>query len=163
MEEKRVVTQEEEPKVLPMKWYNFRVKFMMVLGGVSNIILGIVSVSTLMYFIPVDMGLIGFEEYLYSGNKVFDIVYGVLFILLGVANFIVRSRMKRFTADALKKYYALIIAEQAIFYVYDIVFAFITNTKLDVLDTVVFGLATAVVCVSLEIYYFNKRKALFVN
>lgn len=163
MEEKRVVTQEEEPKVLPMKWYNFRVKFMMVLGGVSNIILGIVSVSTLMYFIPVDMGLIGFEEYLYSGNKVFDIVYGVLFILLGVANFIVRSRMKRFTADALKKYYALIIAEQAIFYVYDIVFAFITNTKLDVLDTVVFGLATAAVCVSLEIYYFNKRKALFVN
>ena len=163
MEEKRVVTQEEEPKVLPMKWYNFRVKFMMVLGGVSNIILGIVSVSTLMYFIPVDMGLIGFEEYLYSGNKVFDIVYGVLFILLGVANFIVRSRMKRFTAGALKKYYALIIAEQAIFYVYDIVFAFITNTKLDVLDTVVFGLATAAVCVSLEIYYFNKRKALFVN
>lgn len=163
MEEKRVVTQEEESKVLPMKWYNFRVKFMMVLGGVSNIILGIVSVSTLMYFIPVDMGLIGFEEYLYSGNKVFDIVYGVLFILLGVANFIVRSLMKRFTADALKKYYALIIAEQAIFYVYDIVFAFITNTKLDVLDTVVVGLATAAVCVSLEIYYFNKRKALFVN
>lgn len=163
MEEKRVVTQEEEPKVLPMKWYNFRVKFMMVLGGVSNIILGIVSVSTLMYFIPVDMGLIGFEEYLHSGNKVFDIVYGVLFILLGVANFIVRSRMKRFTADALKKFYILIIAEHALFSIYDFVFAFVTKRELDIIGTVVVGLTTSVVFVVLEIYYFNKRKALFVN
>ncbi len=163
MEENRVVIQEEEPRALPMKWYNFKVKFMMVIGGVSNILLGIVSATTLMYFIPPDTGLIGLEEYLYSGNRVFDIVCGVLFVLLGVANFIVRSRMKKFTADALKKYYALIIAEQAIFYVYDIAFAFVTNTKLDIFGTVVVGLATAAVCVSLEIYYFNKRKALFVN
>ncbi len=163
MEENRVVIQEEEPKVLPMKWYNFKVKFILILAGVSNILLGIVSASTLMYFIPVDMGLIGFEEYLYSGNKVFDIVCGVLFVLLGVADLIVRSRMKRFTADALKKYYALIIAEQAIFYVYDIVFAFVTDTKLDIFGTVVFGFATTAVLIVLEIYYFNKRKALFVN
>ena len=163
MDEKNEVIQEEQPKALPMKWYNFKVKFIMIIAGVSNILLGIVAVSTLMYLIPVDMGLIGFEEYLYSGNKVFDIVCGVLFVLLGVADLIVRSRMKKFAADALKKYYALIIAEQAIFFVYDIVFAFVTGTKLDILDTVVFGIATTVVLIALEIYYFNKRKALFVN
>ena len=163
MDENREIVNAEQPAVLPMKWYDFRVKFLMVLGGVSNILLGLVSVTTLMYTIPPDMGLIEFEEYLYTGNMVFDIVFGIAFILLGVADFYVRSRMKKFTADALKKFYVLIIAEQSLFYVYDIAFAFATNTKLDIADTVVFSLATAVVWVVLEIYYFNKRKHLFVN
>ncbi len=163
MDENREIVKAEQPAALPMKWYDFRVKFLMVFGGASNIILGLISVTTLMYTIPPDMGLIEFEEYLYTGNMVFDIVFGIAFVLLGVADFYVRSRMKKFTADALKKYYALIIAEQSLFYVYDIAFAFVTNTKLDIADTVVFSLATAVVWVVLEIYYFNKRKPLFVN
>lgn len=162
-ENNREIIQEEQTQELPMKWYNFRVKFLMVLGGVCDIILGFISVTPLMYTVAPDTGLIEFEEYLYTGNRVFDIVFGIVFILLGAANVYVRSRMKKFTADALKKFYALIIAEQALFYIYDIAFALVTNTKLDIADTVVFSLATAVVWVVLEMYYFNKRRALFVN
>ena len=162
-ENNREIIQEEQNQKLPMKWYNFIVKFYMIFCGVVDIICGTVAVSAILYSDIADYAGVEITEYVFTGNKAFDIICGVLLILIGVANFVVRSRMKKFTADALKKYYALIIAEQSLFYVYDIAFAFVTNTKLDIADTVVLSLATAVVWVVLEIYYFNKRKTLFVN
>ncbi len=163
MDENREIIKVEQPKALPMKWYNFIVKFYMIFGGVDNIICGVIAASTVMYSVMAEYAGIELTDYVYTGNKAFDIVCGLLLIIIGVANFVVRSRMKKFTADALKKYYVLIITEQLLFYIYDIVFALVTNTKLDIADTVVFSLATAVVWVVLEIYYFNKRKHLFVN
>ncbi len=162
-EQSREIIQEEQPKAMPMKWYNFIVKFMMIFGGITDIVGGVIAVSTIMYSVMAEYAGVEITEYFYTGNKAFDIVCGILLILLGVANFVVRSRMKKFSADALQKYYVLIIAEHIFVYVYDIAFALVTNTKLDIADTVVFSLATAVVWVVLEIYYFNKRKALFVN
>jgi|GEM_PF-4966028 len=181
MDEKIEVIQEEQPKALPMKWYKFRVEFCMILGGIMFIVLGAVAASTVMYSFMAQLagieyndsivydgssgfnGDVGFIPYFYTANKAFDIAVGIIFILLGIATFYVRSRMKKFTADALKKFYILIIAEHALFSIYDFVFAFITKTELDIIGTVVVGLATSVVFVVLEIYYFNKRKALFVN
>lgn len=162
-ENNREIIQEEQTQELPMKWYNFIVKFYMIFCGVIDIICGVIVASTILHSVMAEYAGVEFAEYVYTGNKAFDIVCGVLLILLGVANLVVRSRMKKFTVDALKKYYALIIAEQALFYIYDIAFALVTNTKLDIADTVVFSLATAVVWVVLEMYYFNKRRALFVN
>lgn len=167
-EQNREVNIGEQPAYRPMKWYNFRVKFLMVIGGVSGIICGVIAASTVMYSVMAEVAAAEladaqFIEYFYTGNKVFDIIFGIAFLLIGIANFTVRSRMKKFTADALKKFYIFIIAEQAVFYVYDIAFAFVTNTKLDIADTVLFSLATSVVLVVLEFDYFNKRKALFVN
>lgn len=163
MNENREMNKAEQPMTLPMKWYNFIVKFYMIFCGVVDIICGTVAVSAILYSDIADYAGVEITEYVFTGNKAFDIICGVLLILIGVANFVVRSRMKKFTADALKKYYALIITEQLLYYVYDIAFALVTNTKLDIADTVVFSLATAVVWVVLEIYYFNKRKTLFVN
>lgn len=163
MNENCEMNKAEQPMTLPMKWYNFIVKFYMIFCGVVDIICGTVAVSAILYSDIADYAGVEITEYVFTGKKAFDIIYGVLLILIGVANFVVRSRMKKFTADALKKYYVLIITEQSLFYVYDIAFAFATNTKLDIADTVVFSLATAVVWVVLEIYYFNKRKHLFVN
>ena len=168
MDEKIEVIQAEQPKALPMKWYKFRVKFCMILGGIMFIVLGAVAASTVMYsamaqLAATELNSLEFIKYFHTGNKAFDIFTGVIFVLIGIANFYVRSRMKKFTADALKKYYVLFVATQVLFYIYDIAFAFVTNTKLDIIGTVVFGLATTVVLIALEIYYFNKRKALFVN
>lgn len=155
------IIQEKQTRELHMKWYNFIVKFYMIFCGVVYIICSVASI--VMYSVMAEYSGVELTEYVYTGNKAFDIICGVLLILLGVANFFVRSRMKNFTADALKKYYVLIIAEQVFFYVCDIAVAFVTNTKLDIADTVVFSLATAVMWIVLEIYYFNKRKHLFVN
>ena len=168
MDEKIEVIQEEQPKALPMKWYKFRVKFFMIFGGILFIVLGAVAASTVMHstmaqLAATELNDLGFIPYFYTGNKAFDIAIGIIFIVLGIATFYVRSRMKKFTADALKKFYILIIVEQALYYIYDIIFALVTKTELDIIGTVVVGLATSVVFVVLEIYYFNKRKALFVN
>lgn len=168
MDEKNEVIQEEQPKALPMKWYKFRVKFSMIAGGILYIVLGAVAASTVMHsamaqLAATELNDLGFIPYFYTGNKAFDIAIGIIFIVLGIATFYVRSRMKKFTADALKKFYILIIVEQALYYIYDIIFALVTKTELDIIGTVVFGLATSVVLVVLEIYYFNKRKSLFVN
>ena len=168
MDEKIEVIQEEQPKALPMKWYKFRVKFSMILGGILYIVLGAVAASAVMHstmaqLAAAELDALGFIPYFYTGNKAFDIAIGIIFIVLGIATFYVRSRMKKFTADALKKFYILIIVEQALYYIYDIIFALVTKTELDIIGTVVFGLATSVVLVVLEIYYFNKRKELFVN
>ena len=168
MDEKIEVIQEEQPKALPMKWYKFRVKFSMILGGILYIVLGAVAASAVMHstmaqLAATELNDLGFIQYFYTGNKAFDIAIGIIFIVLGIVTFYVRSRMKKFTADALKKFYILIIVEQALYYIYDIIFALVTRTELDIIGTVVFGLATSVVLVVLEIYYFNKRKALFVN
>ncbi len=163
MDENREIIQDEQPRALPMKWYNFVVKFSMIFSGVVAVISGVIAASTIFYSALAQAGITEFIEYFYTGNKAFDVIFGVLFFLIGVANFYVRSRMKRFAADALKKYYVLIITQQAFFYIYDILFAVVTNTKLDIADTVLFSLATAIVWVALEMYYFNKRKHLFVN
>ncbi|MBQ5824056.1 MAG: hypothetical protein IIW48_04540 [Clostridia bacterium] len=163
MDEKLETIQEEQSKALPMKWYKFDVNFLLIFSGVINIAGGLIAASCIMYSDMANFADIGFIEYYYTGNKVFDIICGVLLLILGAAELIVRSRMKKFTADALKKYYVLIIARQVFTYAYGIVFAFVTNTELNIISTVVVSFAVSLVCVMLEVYYFNKRKAMFVN
>lgn len=141
----------------PMKWHKFLIYFLLWLGGIGNIVSGLVQFTGSQY--GTDAGQV--YAY-YSGLQALDILFGVLCIGLGVMQIVTRFKLARFKAVAPKLLLATYIAAAAYNLLYPVVASAVTGLALsELLDigTVIGNVLMAV----LNHLYYSKRAHLFVS
>ena len=143
-----------------MKWHKFQM-VMLVIGAVLGVLLG-VSIVTGLYYRAYGM----YAETVYSTYpllKGLNMVYGVLCIALGVFEYIVRNRLKRFEQNgpwSLFILYALCIVTELLYWVAGIV---AVGKPPRNFTSILTALATNIITMTLQKIYYDKRKDLFVN
>lgn len=143
----------------PMKWHNF-LMVIMILGGIMTIINGAIAMTGSAYL---GNGYDSSVVYsVFPGLKSCDMFYGVALIALGVFEFTVRSRLKRFCANgpgSLRIMYILFIAVGVIYLAWAS-----SATGIRLFDSSNTGsLVASVSLLVINHVYYSKRSELFVN
>ena len=151
---------EAAPASHPMKWHKFQM-VMMVIGAGLAVLMG-VSIVTGLYYRAYGM----YAETVYGAYPMLmmlNMAYGIVIIALGVFQYIVRNRLKRFEQNgpwSLFILYALCIVTQLLYWVAGI--AAIGKPPRNFTSDLV-GMAQNIIMMTLQKIYYDKRKDLFVN
>lgn len=150
----------------PMKWYNFLVCFSLIAGGILN------CLSSLSYFTgSIYTSQLGLDMYaverlysLYPALQVIDVLYGVFAIVVGVLQFIARSKLKGFEEDGPKTLYAVYGAIIVGSIVYKLLVCMTLGVAFSsVLGDIIGSVIAPGVLLWCNVVYFNKRAYLFIN
>ena len=146
-----------DPAGMPMGWHKF-LMVIFIIGGIISILNGITMLTGIQYSMQ---GADPDAVYSYfPGLRMWDYVYGVICIALGVFQIYVRNRLNGFYANGPK----LLM----IFYIVGIVTSvlYLFNASAIIGDAPVESIGSVIVSVVMMIInyiYYRKRKELFVN
>lgn len=142
---------------LGMKWYKF-LKFALVLGGILNIITGVLQITGYVYLVSgVDSQQV---YYTFPTLKPIDIGYGVFIILLSFYQFSVVKSLSGYKANSLTKLTALYVISMISGCAYTFMAGYIIGNVdfADIIGTVIGN----IIIISINNSYFKKRSHLFV-
>ena len=151
---------EAAPASHPMKWHKFQMVTLVIGAGLA-VLMG-VSIVTGLYYRAYGM----YAETVYGAYPMLmmlNMAYGIVIIALGVFQYIVRNRLKRFEQNgpwSLFILYALCIVTQLLYWVAGI--AAIGKPPRNFTSDLV-GMAQNIIMMTLQKIYYDKRKDLFVN
>ena len=140
----------------PMKWHKFLIYFLLWLGGIANIISGLVQCTGGQY------GVDASQVYAYySGLQALDLVFGVMCIGLGALQIVARFKLARFKTTGPKLLLATYLGAAAFNLLYPVVASAVTGLELsELLDAgTIIG---NVLMFFLNRIYYSKRAQMFV-
>ena len=140
----------------PMKWHKFLIYFLLWLGGIANILSGLVQLSGSQY------GVDAAQVYAYyNGLQSIDLVFGVMCIGLGAAQIVARFKLARFKAVGPKLLLATYLGAAAFNLLYPVVASAVTGLALSELLDVGTVIGNVLMFFLNRIYY-SKRAQMFV-
>ena len=148
---------------LGMKWFKFLIYFSLPVGAALNFFNGILFLSGQIYTAQTGAQVSPEMVYLvYPGMRAADILYGLfIFAIAGFAIF-TRFQLAKYKANGPKCLYICYGAGAGAALLYAIASSAITG--LNALDSnTVISIMTPIVLIAVNMTYFNKRKAMFVN
>lgn len=148
------------PQTLPMNWYKFVIWVQLFLSCAASVITGIAMLFGGHYSAN---GASPQLIYLYyPGLHVVDILFGLLYIAVGVFAIYARQHLAHFQKDGPTLYYLYLIAATVTALVYAILSGIIISNFSTVTSSISTILVNGVMLV-LTYMYFEKRKDMFCN
>lgn len=142
----------------PMNWYKFIIYFQLFLNALLNI------VSALRYFTGDIYGDDAKAVYsAFKGLQAWDILYGILLVLLAVFALKARRDLAKFKSGAPGVYYALIVANSFLTLIFNYIRLDLGNIPIDnsTLTRSLIGIVFSIVYVIFNKKYFDKRDYMF--
>lgn len=157
-------SQNEVQSNIPMKWYNFIVRFALVLGSIVNALLGLQYLTGGIYL---ESDVTPEAIYALYGRalQVVDIVYGIVLIAFAAFCIYTRQQLAKYKMNAPKCLMIMYVVLMALPILYSVISCSIVGID-SMIGSVISSLGTAVVIgivLFCNVKYFNKRKNLFVN
>ena len=156
-------TQLQTTQELPMKWYDFLVRYGLWIAGILVSGIGIIQLLGLPYVMRGMDSMLIYAQY--PLLMILDLIYGVICLGLGILFIICRFRMNAFKEKSPR----LLYYSYALCIITAILYSFIAGRILGIPARDLFGfyevlqlLGTAA-GVALNVIYFNKREHLFYN
>lgn len=143
---------------LPMKWYNFVVKFMLFALAFFDFIDAIDMILNPSTYINSEFDLVT-----YPALIPVNYIYGVISIGLAVFAILVRNKLAKFKTDAPLYFLGYLVITNAFSLMYDVICAIITTESADFVTNIGSVIISTIVVVTLNHKYFKKREYLFCN
>lgn len=144
----------------PMKWFKFIIYFQLFLTMVTCVFNAITFFTGLHYGSAMDAAMV--YAYYGMGLKVVDIIFGLIYIGIGVFAFLVRQKLAHFKKKAPQRYIGLLISTLAANLLYMMIVSILTGMFL--LDASTIGnIIGNVIMIVINWIYFQKRTSLFIN
>lgn len=155
--------EKEERCDMPMKWYDFLVRFALVLGAILNVLMSFQYISGGIYL---ENDVSPEQVYAFYGYalKTLDVCYGIILIAFAVFCIYTRQQLAKYRAIGPKCVIIMNVLMTFLPFTYNLISGAIVGTSMAETFAYSLGLLVVPVIVLLcNIKYFDKRKHLFAN
>ena len=155
--------EKEERCDMPMKWYDFLVRFALVFGAILNVLMSFQYISGGIYL---ENDVIPEQVYAFYGYglKTLDVCYGIILIAFAAFCIYTRQCLAKYKVNGPSCIIATNILSIFLPFTYNVISGVIASTALTEILSHSLGsvLATGIILFC-NIKYFNRRKHLFTN
>ena len=147
-----------------MGWFNFIIWVQLFLNAILNTINGFTAIMGKQYVDNYGRDVSDLVYRTYDNLKIYDTIYGMALIMLAVLAIMIRFRLARFKKNSHISYISLLSFNVITPLIYCLVASGETGVSMgDLLEDTRLSMIVVIILIFINVFYFKKRKHLFVN